>query len=103
MSRKQIFTQIAAAVLSFLLLWFSAGLIDYMRVICFYKEPIFCLDFDTDENGGFYKGLGYTYAISGNFDYDSPAENYGAESIEFWVFGQKIKTILRHEERSGTQ
>ncbi len=103
MTKKQFALRFGAAVLSFVLLWFSAGLIDYMRAVCFYKEPVFCMDFGTDENGGFYKGLGYTYAISGNFDYDSPAEYYGAQSVELWIFGQKIKTVLRYEERSDAE
>ena len=65
--KKEVFLKTLAAVTSFLLLWFSTGLIDYMAAVCFYREPVFCIK-NGDENGGFYHGLGYSYVITGNFD-----------------------------------
>ena len=80
------------------MLRFSAGLIDYMAAVCFYREPIFCIK-NGDEKGGFYHGLGYSYVISGNFDKKSSEKPFGAEYIEFNVFGERIETLIRSEER----
>ncbi|MBR2639698.1 MAG: hypothetical protein IKD39_03935 [Oscillospiraceae bacterium] len=96
--KKEVFLKALAAVLSFLFLWFSAGLIDYMAAVCFYREPVFCIK-NGDKKGGFYRGLGYSYVISGNFDKKSSEKPFGAEYIEFNVFGERIETLIRSEER----
>ncbi|MBQ8789237.1 MAG: hypothetical protein IJZ58_06975 [Oscillospiraceae bacterium] len=96
--KKEVFLKTLAAVMSFLLLWFSAGLIDYMAAVCFYREPVFCIK-NGDKNGGFYHGLGYSYVITGNFDEKNTEKPFGAEYIEFEIFGERIETIIRFEEK----
>lgn len=95
MSKKQFAARAAAVIASFLLLWFSAGMIDYMRTVILYREPIFCLK-NADETGGFYHGLGYTYVIVGNFGEETPENPYGARYIEFELFGKRIETLNRY-------
>lgn len=89
--------KILSLLINALLLWFSAGLIDYMLVTRFYREPFFCVA-NADENGGFYHGLGYSYVITGNFDEDNSEGHFGAEYIEFEIFGKRAETLIRHEE-----
>ena len=97
-SDNRLFYKVLAAVFAVLALWFSAGLIDYMAAVCFFRDPIFCIK-NGDEKGGFYHGLGYSYVISGNFDKKSSEKPFGAEYIEFNVFGERIETLIRSEER----
>ncbi|MBQ7874408.1 MAG: hypothetical protein IJ306_04510 [Oscillospiraceae bacterium] len=94
--------RILSLLISALLLWFSAGLIDYMLVMHFYREPFFCVA-NVDENGGFYHGLGYSYVITGNFDEENSEDPFGAEYIEFEIFGKRAETLIRHEERKPSE
>lgn len=60
---KRILLKIAAITVSFLLLWFSAGLTDYMVVFKLGKEPVFCLSHKIRDDAKIHFGLGYTYTF----------------------------------------
>ncbi len=71
---------------------FLVGVTDYILTVCFYREPLFCI-----KNENYYYGLGYGYYIEGNFE-KANGKFFGAEYIEFDLFGQRIETIDRKKQ-----
>ncbi len=51
------------------IIWLTIGIIDFSRVLGFYEKPLFCVCFQTAQDGcsGRYYGLGYGFDIKGNF------------------------------------
>ena len=102
MTNNWILKRVFAFALIFVLLWFSAGVFDYIMAVCLYKEPFFCIK-NGDQNGGFYHGIGYSYVITGNFDKENTKIPFGGEYIEFEIFGKRIETLIRFKERGETK
>lgn len=64
LSKYQIASRTAALVISFLLLCFSAGLIDYMRVFHFEEKPVFCFSRQQSDKTSIHTGIGYSYTFT---------------------------------------
>lgn len=90
--RKSVALKIAFISFAAVFICFLAGVTDYIVTVCFYREPLFCI---RSEN--YYYGLGYGYYIEGNFE-NSDEDFFGAEYIEFNLFGKKIETIDRKKQ-----
>ena len=63
MKTGKIILRIAAIILCFLLVCFSAGFIDYLRVFELEKEPFFCIPRRIRDDAKIYYGPGYTYTF----------------------------------------
>ena len=77
-----------------LALWLAVGLTDFCRVTRF-EKPVFCLLTDACDDGGSgrYRGLGYSFAIEGNF---MPEEEFsGVTHYSARVFGIQLKSGIR--------
>ena len=77
-----------------LALWISAGVTDYVRVFKFRQKPIFTFVRETADDGGsgFYYGLGYSFAIEGNF---MPEDIYkGITRADFILFGARTDSFV---------
>ena len=89
MKKKTIMATACAA-----LLWLAAGLVDYSRVHAF-ERPLFCICTEPLQDGGSgkYRGLGYSFAIEGNFMPDD--EFPGVTKWTFSLFGIEVQSEAR--------
>lgn len=96
-NKNRLFTRVIGTVLCIVMLWFGAAVTDYIMVIGLYREPIFCISVNADENGGTFSGLGYSYTIEGNFGRgpDVSSDPYGAHCARLSVLGFETKSITR--------
>lgn len=77
-----------------LLLWLAMGLTDCWRVHGF-EKPLFCILMDGQDDGGSgtYVGLGYSFAIQGNF---LPEEEFpGVTRYTYKILGMDVHTGIR--------
>lgn len=83
-----------SALLLVLILWIALFCTDYYRVTRF-EKPVFCvLTQGYDDGGsGCYRGLGYSFAIEGNF---MPEDEYpGVTHYHVKLFGIHLKSGIR--------
>ena len=75
--------------------WLVAGTVDYYRVYHLFERPIFSFSGDTADDGGSgtYRGLGYAFAIEGNFMPDT--EFPGVTRYEYYLFGDLAQSGVR--------
>ena len=86
--------RIAAILLVVLALWLAVFITDYYRVTRF-EKPIFCVLTDERKAGGSgnYRGLGYSFAIEGNF---MPEDEYpGVTRYHAKLFGIHLNSGIR--------
>lgn len=96
-NKSRLFVRVIGAALCVAMLWFGAAVTDYIMVIGLYREPLFCVSADADENGGTFNGVGYSYTIEGNFGRgpDISSDPYGAHYARLDVLGFEAKQIYR--------
>lgn len=82
------------AVVVVLVLWLAAGITDFYLVRRF-EQPVFCVLTDSADDGGSgtYVGLGYSFAIKGNF---MPEDEFpGVTQYTAEIFGIHVKSSIR--------
>jgi hypothetical protein len=85
---------IVALFVAVLILWLIAGLTDFYQVSRF-EKPVFCVLTDGKKDGGsgYYRGLGYAFAIEGNF---MPEDEFpGVTRFQAKLFGMPFKEEVR--------
>ena len=90
MKKKQIF----AVILIVCVLWLVLFVADFYRVTRF-ERPLFCVLTEAYQDGGsgHYRGLGYSFAIEGNF---MPEDEYpGVTRYHVKLFGIDLKSGIR--------
>lgn len=90
MKKKQIF----AVILIVFVLWLVLFVADFYRVTRF-ERPLFCVLTEAYKDGGsgYYRGLGYSFAIEGNF---VPEDEYpGVTRYHVKLFGIDLKSGIR--------
>ncbi len=91
MRKKRMIAAVCVAVL-----WFTVGMIDYVRAHSF-EKPIFCIGTELADDGGSgkYVGLGYSFDLEGNFMPED--ESPGVTKWTYYLFGVEIETQIRDE------
>ena len=91
--------KLAIAAACAVALWITAGIVDYVRVHDF-EKPIFCIGTELADDGGSgkYVGLGYSFAIEGNF---MPEDDlHGVTKWTYYLFGVELQTQARDASRT---
>ena len=86
--------RVIAILFVVLVLWCAVVLTDFYRVTRF-EKPIFCVLTDSCDDGGSgnYRGLGYSFAIEGNF---MPEDEFpGVTRFHAKLFGIHLMSWIR--------
>ena len=86
--------RITAMLLAILVLWLAVFAADYYRVTRF-EKPVFCVLTNSFDDGGSgnYRGLGYSFAVEGNF---MPEDEFpGVTRYHIKLFGIHLKSGIR--------
>ena len=83
-----------AVILAVIVLWLAVGMTDFFRVY-YFERPVFCVLVNGADDGGSgtYVGLGYSFAIQGNF---MPEDAFpGVTRYRYRIFGLDVCEGIR--------
>ena len=92
--KKKTLKIVSIAIAVSLALWITTGAVEFLRVKSF-ERPLFAVTGITADDGGsgMYYGVGYSFAIEGNFMPED--EIPGVTRYEYYLFGKLVSEGIR--------